>query len=189
VGWSQCRWRGCGEEVGEVAAGEADLQGLPVDGGHVVVPGEQEVVQPVVAVDQGVPPRNVPPPPDPAELESLLTPLVDAGQCAARLHPAALLAAGVRRVSADPGWLDERRHRLAVITLGSVGVPTAFQGEREAAAGSLSLAPLVDLFERGKFDLVALGRVLLSEPWATKRRDERLAEIRPYDRADETVLV
>jgi 2,4-dienoyl-CoA reductase-like NADH-dependent reductase (Old Yellow Enzyme family) len=48
---------------------------------------------------------------------------------------------------------------------------------------------LLELFERGEFDLVALGRALLSEPaWPTKLRDGRQAEIRPYDKTDESRL-
>ena len=52
-------------------------------------------------------------------------------------------------------------------------------------APTLSLAPLLELFDRGEFDLVALGRVLLSDPaWTTKLRERRLSEIRAYDAAD-----
>jgi 2,4-dienoyl-CoA reductase-like NADH-dependent reductase (Old Yellow Enzyme family) len=125
----------------------------------------------------------------PGELDALFTPLVEAGLTA--LH-----------VSTRRYWLpafDDSPRTLAgwakhltglpTIAIGSVGVPTAFRGDGEEAAPSLSLAPLMELFARGEFDLVGLGRVLLSEPaWTTKLRDRRLAEIRPYNKADETRL-
>jgi 2,4-dienoyl-CoA reductase-like NADH-dependent reductase (Old Yellow Enzyme family) len=76
-----------------------------------------------------------------------------------------------------------------VIAIGSVGVAQAFRGEDESVAGSLSLAPLLDHVARGEFDLIALGRVLLSDPaWPTKVREGRLGEIRAYDKADEAQL-
>jgi 2,4-dienoyl-CoA reductase-like NADH-dependent reductase (Old Yellow Enzyme family) len=75
------------------------------------------------------------------------------------------------------------------VAIGSVGVPQAFRGEDEERAATLSLAPLLELFERGEFDLIALERALLSDPaWPSKLRDGRLDEISPYDKADESLL-
>lgn len=124
----------------------------------------------------------------PAELDSILSPLVDAG--ASGFH-----------VSTRRYWLpafdgDERtlagwtKHLtgLPTIALGSVGVAAPFLGDD--AVASLSLARLVELFDRGEFDLVGLGRALLSEPeWTSKVRDGRLAEIRPYSKEDEKHLL
>jgi 2,4-dienoyl-CoA reductase-like NADH-dependent reductase (Old Yellow Enzyme family) len=54
---------------------------------------------------------------------------------------------------------------------------------------SLTLAPLVDLLERGEFDLVALGRAALADPaWAAKLAAGRPGEIRPYDKSQDAVL-
>jgi 2,4-dienoyl-CoA reductase-like NADH-dependent reductase (Old Yellow Enzyme family) len=54
---------------------------------------------------------------------------------------------------------------------------------------SLTLAPLVDLLTRGEFDLVALGRAVLADPyWGAKVADGRLAEIRPYDKSADAQL-
>lgn len=51
----------------------------------------------------------------------------------------------------------------------------------------MSLAPLLELFEQGEFDLVGLGRALLSEPfWPTKLRAGELDGIRRYEKTDET---
>jgi 2,4-dienoyl-CoA reductase-like NADH-dependent reductase (Old Yellow Enzyme family) len=44
-----------------------------------------------------------------------------------------------------------------------------------------SLTELVRRFERGDFDIVAIGRVLLNDPWwLLKVREGRLSELKPY---------
>ena len=77
-----------------------------------------------------------------------------------------------------------------MITVGSVGVAAAYRGTAdEAAQPSLTLAPLVDLLERGEFDLVAVGRAVLADPeWAAKVADGRLSDIRPYDKSADATL-
>ena len=46
-----------------------------------------------------------------------------------------------------------------------------------------SLEELVRRFDRGDFDLVALGRVLLADPaWLSKVREGRYDALRPYTR-------
>ena len=126
---------------------------------------------------------------NPDELAALLTPLVDAG--ASALHVSTRrywLPAFDGSPRTLAGWA-KKLTGLPVITVGSVGVPTAFRGGHEGAVPTLSLAPLVELFDRGEFDLVALGRVLLSEPaWVAKLREGRLADIRPYDVSDNSRL-
>ena len=118
---------------------------------------------------------------DPAELAAFLAPLADAG--VSMFHVSARrywLPAfdGDRRTLA--GWT---RHLtgLPVITEGSVGVaapvPGAAAADESPAAPqtSLTLAPLVDLLTRGEFDLVALGRAVLADPyWGAKVADGRL---------------
>jgi 2,4-dienoyl-CoA reductase-like NADH-dependent reductase (Old Yellow Enzyme family) len=45
------------------------------------------------------------------------------------------------------------------------------------------LEDLVAMFERGEFDLVALGRVLLADPnWLEKVEQRRIDELTPYNR-------
>lgn len=42
---------------------------------------------------------------------------------------------------------------------------------------------LVELFDRGEFDLVAVGRAMIANPdWATLVREDRLDELKPYSR-------
>jgi 2,4-dienoyl-CoA reductase-like NADH-dependent reductase (Old Yellow Enzyme family) len=74
-----------------------------------------------------------------------------------------------------------------VITVGSVGLDNAFEvtwqeGGRSEVRG---LETLLAQFARDEFDLVAVGRVLLSDPaWVAKVRDGRTDEIRPFSAED-----
>ncbi|MCK9896806.1 NADH:flavin oxidoreductase [Frankia sp. AgB32] len=124
----------------------------------------------------------------PDELATLLTPLVDAGVSAlhvsTRRYWQPAFDASPRTLA---GW-TKHLTGLPTIAIGSVGVQKIFWGA-EGEVAPTSLEPLVDLFDRGEFDLIALGRALLSEPeWTTKVRDGRLTEIRPYAKDDETRL-
>jgi len=122
----------------------------------------------------------------PGELDAVLTPLADAGVTALHVSTRRYwLPAFEGSPRTLAGWARSLTG-LPTIVIGSVGVPSAFGDQNDAAhGGTLSLAPLLELFERGEFDLVALGRALLSEPaWSTKVRERRLADIRPYDPAD-----
>ena len=133
----------------------------------------------------------------PAALEALLRPLVDAG--------VTLLHTSLRRYweaafSSDPmtlaGW-TRKLTGLPVCTVGSVGLDQEFgkgDGGRKGgvAYGSqpVSIDRLAALFERGEFDLVAVGRVLISDHrWATKVREGRFSEHVPYSTADLDTLV
>lgn len=125
----------------------------------------------------------------PAELEALLAPLVDAGVSGFHVSTRRYWLPGFdgdRRSLA--GWTRSITG-LPVIALGSVGVSSPYR-ESEATVPTMSLAPLLELLERGEFDLVALGRAVLSEPeWPTKLRENRLGEIRAYDKAHEAELL
>jgi 2,4-dienoyl-CoA reductase-like NADH-dependent reductase (Old Yellow Enzyme family) len=120
----------------------------------------------------------------PDELAGLLQPLVWAGVDA--FHVSA------RRfwLPAFAGWnlsLASWTKAITgkpVIAVGSVGLEDSdFQ---EAFAGRstppASLERVVDAIRRDDFDLVAVGRALLSDPsWAAKIRDGRLDELAPFD--------
>jgi 2,4-dienoyl-CoA reductase-like NADH-dependent reductase (Old Yellow Enzyme family) len=121
----------------------------------------------------------------PSELEAFLAPLVDAG--------VDLFHASQRRFwlpefeDSDlnlAGWTKKLTGK-PVITVGSVGLDqefvTAFAGVNAQLRG---IDDLIARFDRGEFDLIAVGRALLQDPaWVEKVRDGRHAEIRPFDAA------
>ncbi|WP_438433232.1 NADH:flavin oxidoreductase [Gorillibacterium sp. sgz500922] len=82
------------------------------------------------------------------------------------------------------GWTRKLTGKPA-ITVGSVGLDSDFtalfaEGKGGQPAG---MGQLVERLERGEFDLVAVGRALLSDPaWAAKVRDGRLEELQPFGR-------
>jgi len=89
------------------------------------------------------------------------------------------LAAWTRRLSGRP-----------VIAVGSIGLDQPHQSKlfRDKAtidARVTDLDRVVEALERGDFDIAAVGRAILSDPaWAEKVRAGRMAEIKPFVRAD-----
>jgi 2,4-dienoyl-CoA reductase-like NADH-dependent reductase (Old Yellow Enzyme family) len=82
------------------------------------------------------------------------------------------------------GWA-KKLTGLPTITVGSVGLSgefiSSFKGEVSEPA---SLDELLRRLERGDFDLVAVGRALISDAqWATKVRAGRVDELQAYDRS------
>jgi 2,4-dienoyl-CoA reductase-like NADH-dependent reductase (Old Yellow Enzyme family) len=79
------------------------------------------------------------------------------------------------------GWAKKLTGK-PTITVGSIGLSgdflAAFRGE---AATPSSLDELLRRFDRGDFDLVAVGRPLLADPrWARKIREGRSSELRGF---------
>jgi 2,4-dienoyl-CoA reductase-like NADH-dependent reductase (Old Yellow Enzyme family) len=127
----------------------------------------------------------------PEQLEAVLTPLVLAGVDVFHLSTRRFwlpefdgsdltLAGWTRKITGRP-----------VIAVGSAGITpsdfeSAFAGQGAEVEG---IDRLHAALERGEFDLIALGRALVSEPeWAAKVRDGRAAELRPFSPADLAVL-
>lgn len=83
------------------------------------------------------------------------------------------------------GW-TRKITGMPTITVGSVGLKgadfiNAFRGEGSEIG---DLSALETRLEAGEFDLVAVGRALISDPeWAAKVRDGRTAELAPFDAA------
>jgi 2,4-dienoyl-CoA reductase-like NADH-dependent reductase (Old Yellow Enzyme family) len=123
----------------------------------------------------------------PAELELLLTTLRGAG--------ADLFNVSARRFH-RPEWPQESDLGLAgwaktltdapIIAVGSVGLTTdlaseLWLGESTLPETARSLNWLVQRFNNGEFDLVAVGRAHLADAeWVNKVRDGRYDEITPY---------
>ncbi|WP_241289242.1 NADH:flavin oxidoreductase [Burkholderia stabilis] len=124
----------------------------------------------------------------PADLEQILLPLVEAGvdifhvSTRRYLDPAFpgspdSLAVWTRRLSGKP-----------VVCVGSVALNKAYaiaqlRGAEDPSAELADLDPVENQLRREEVDLVALGRPLLADPdWPSKVRENRLAEIRAFDR-------
>ena len=87
------------------------------------------------------------------------------------------------------GWCKQFSD-LPVITVGSVGLATdvmnALIGTIDDGLGlEANLAELLRRFERGDFDLVAVGRSLIADPdWPRKIRGNAFPDIRPFIKDD-----
>ncbi|MGE3301703.1 MAG: 12-oxophytodienoate reductase [Hyphomonadaceae bacterium] len=125
----------------------------------------------------------------PQELEAWLAPLAEAG--------VDVFDASTRRFWIPEfegsamnlaGWAKKVTGK-ASMTVGSVGLDSPLRVERGGLAqlsnvASDNLASLAAMFARGDFDLVAVGRILLSNPdWPNLVRAGRFDAIQPY-RAD-----
>ncbi len=87
------------------------------------------------------------------------------------------------------GWFKKITGRPS-ITVGSVGlnsdVSDAFKG---IGSGTATLDELVRRFDRGDFDLVAVGRPLLQDPeWVKKNKEQRFEEIKAFEAASLGIL-
>ncbi len=132
----------------------------------------------------------------PAELEPLLGTLAKAGVSAfhasTRRHwePAFPEVEGPDGRLGLAGW-SKKVTGLPSIAVGSVGLDDAFQVAFQSGgrAETIGLDPVLEQLGRGEFDLIALGRVLLSDPaWVEKVREGRHAEIVPFRAEDRETL-
>jgi 2,4-dienoyl-CoA reductase-like NADH-dependent reductase (Old Yellow Enzyme family) len=82
------------------------------------------------------------------------------------------------------GW-TKKMTGLPVIAVGSVGLETEFNpGESGGPIPPSSIDRLLDQFEAGEFDIVAIGRALLADPgWVNRVRDGKLGEFGGFDAA------
>lgn len=122
---------------------------------------------------------------DPAELEQILCSLAEAGVDIFHLSTRRFwLPAFPSENSADrhmglSGWA-KKLTGLPTIMVGSVGVDHPFVGDEAADNRSRDekLRLVVEKFERGEFDLLALGRPLLADPeWVDKTRAGKIDQI------------
>ncbi len=122
----------------------------------------------------------------PAELADWVQPLADAGvdifHCSQRRFWEPEFADSSLNFA---GWVKKVTGR-PTISVGSVGLDgefiRAFRGE---GAEPQSFDSLLEAMERGEFDLVAVGRALLSDPdWVVKIRENRLGELKGFKKED-----
>jgi 2,4-dienoyl-CoA reductase-like NADH-dependent reductase (Old Yellow Enzyme family) len=123
----------------------------------------------------------------PQELEQWLTPLADAGvdifHCSQRRYWEPEFDGSPLNLA---GWAKKLTGK-ATITVGSVGLSGEFMATLtgEVKATTASLDDLMNRLDRGEFDLVAVGRALLSDPqWLIKVRDGRQDDMKAFDVAD-----
>nr|WP_277350807.1 NADH:flavin oxidoreductase [Rhodococcus sp. HNM0569] len=132
----------------------------------------------------------------PAELERILTPLVDAGvdilHPSTRRHwvPEFADLTGRDGELGLAGW-TKRLTGVPTITVGSVGLDdvftTVFTGDGKARTTGIDR--LLRQFENDEFDIVAIGRALLSDPlWVQKLRDGRTDEHVAFSNEDRAKL-
>jgi 2,4-dienoyl-CoA reductase-like NADH-dependent reductase (Old Yellow Enzyme family) len=122
---------------------------------------------------------------DPKQLEELLTPLVEAG--VDMLHPSTRRHyvpefPDYDRELSLAGW-TKKVTGLPVIAVGSVGLDTQFRLEqRGQMVRPAPVDRLVEQFEAGEFDVVAIGRALLADPaWVNRLRDGQLDGFTGYN--------
>jgi 2,4-dienoyl-CoA reductase-like NADH-dependent reductase (Old Yellow Enzyme family) len=130
----------------------------------------------------------------PQEMEQWLAPLVEAGVDVLHCSQRRFWEPEFPEIDGEhglnfAGWAKTLTG-APTISVGSVGLSsdfiTSFQGNAAQASG---LDALIARMERGEFDLIAVGRVLLSDPqWVEKVRDGRHEEIRDFDPAAMAVL-
>jgi 2,4-dienoyl-CoA reductase-like NADH-dependent reductase (Old Yellow Enzyme family) len=124
----------------------------------------------------------------PGEMADWLEPLAAAGvdifHCSQRRFWEPAIAGSDLNLA---GWA-KRVTGKATITVGSVGLSGEFISGGHSKPASLD--ELVRRFERGDFDLVAVGRALLADPdWLNKVREGRQDELSAYDPAMKKTLL
>ena len=126
----------------------------------------------------------------PEEMAAWLVPLADAGvdifHCSQRRFADPEFAGSDLNFA---GWAKKLTGK-ATITVGSIGLSgdfiKGFQGESSTAQ---SFDNLLERFDRGDFDLVAVGRALLSDAdWVEKVKTGRLADLHGFKPSDLAIL-
>lgn len=119
----------------------------------------------------------------PDELAAWIGPFVDAGvdyvSCSQRRFWQPEFGGSDMNLA---GWV-KKVTGARTMTIGSIGldrdVTASFAGDRATPA---PLTGLIEMFERGDFDLIGIGRVLLADPaWIAKVFEGRFDELIPFE--------
>jgi 2,4-dienoyl-CoA reductase-like NADH-dependent reductase (Old Yellow Enzyme family) len=127
----------------------------------------------------------------PAELERFLKPLIDAGvdifHCSTRRFWEPEFEGSDMNLA---GWTKKLSGK-PTITVGSVSLNMDFiTAFRAAGAETTGIDRLLEMMERGDFDLVAVGRALIVNPdWPNKVRAGRFDQLKPYSPESLATLV
>jgi 2,4-dienoyl-CoA reductase-like NADH-dependent reductase (Old Yellow Enzyme family) len=123
----------------------------------------------------------------PAELEAFLRPLTDAGvdifHCSTRRFWEPEFAEENSDLNLA-GWTKKLSGKPTT-SVGSVSLNMDFiTGYTQAGAENTGIDKLIEMMDRGDFDLIAIGRALIANPdWANKIRAGKLAELTAYSPA------
>lgn len=127
----------------------------------------------------------------PELLEQFLSPLVDAGvdcfHCSTRRYWEPEFEGSNLNLA---GWA-KKVTGLPSISVGSVSLSTDYITTVTTGTGSGTgnIDDLIERLERGEFDLIAVGRALLSNPdWGNIIREGRFDDLVPYDKSVEATL-
>jgi 2,4-dienoyl-CoA reductase-like NADH-dependent reductase (Old Yellow Enzyme family) len=128
------------------------------------------------------------------ELERLLLPLSNAGVDIFHVSTRRFWGPAFEGSSETLAGLTKKITGKAIITVGSVGAAGDLGATDTGAAPGPAIGASIDKLAhglaRGDFDLVAVGRALLSDPfWVNKLSENRLSEARPFDMSAIQTLV
>jgi 2,4-dienoyl-CoA reductase-like NADH-dependent reductase (Old Yellow Enzyme family) len=118
----------------------------------------------------------------PQRLEQFLRPLVDAGvdmfHCSTRRFWEPEFEGSDMNLA---GW-TKKLSGVPTMSVGSVSLNTDFiTSFRQTGAEITGIDKLLEMMERGDFDMIAVGRSLIVNPdWANKVRAGKLNELKPY---------
>ncbi|HEY0300568.1 MAG TPA: NADH:flavin oxidoreductase [Rhizomicrobium sp.] len=118
----------------------------------------------------------------PQELETFLRPMIDAGvdifHCSTRRFWEPEFDGSPMNLA---GWTKKLSGK-PTISVGSVSLNMDFiTGFAKAGAEVSGIEALIEMMERGDFDLIAVGRALIANPdWADKVKAGKLAELTAY---------
>lgn len=123
---------------------------------------------------------------NPAEMEAWLAPLVEAGVDILHCSQRRFWEPEFPEIDGEDGlnfagWAKKLTNALT-ISVGSVGLDgdflDVFQGQNSKPA---SLDRLIDRMERGEFDMIAVGRALITDPdWALKAKAGQYDAMLPF---------